>query len=248
MPRDFALPTSLRLELDARRMHARGPTAPPDSFVLAAALARLPGFCDLSACAIVAVIVFPTMFFPELSPVLGALASLSVCGLAVAAGYAAAPMWVVIRRRHGLGVTLTAAYFLLGAATASAAFVPGRATVGLAALGMVVASRLAVGLALGGTRQGRRRGDGMAKTGLVVLLALALTAGLFAALAASLQPPDFVAWGWRYPFVIAPALNIVALFARLRLVAADPAGWPGDGGRLHIASPTVNPQTRPSGY
>lgn len=247
MPPDFALPTSLRLELDAQRMHAPEPAAPPDSSVLAAALARLPGFFDLSACAIVAVMVFPTMFFPGLSRVLGALASLAVCGLAVAAGYAAAPVWAVIRRRHGLGVTLTAAYFLLGAATASAGFLPGRATVGVAALGMLAASRLAVGLALGGTRQGRRRGGEMAKTGLAAFLGLSLTAALFAALAASLQPPDFVAWGWRYPFVMGPALNIVALFARLRLVAADPTGWPGDRGRPRLASLTVNSQTRPSG-
>jgi MFS family permease len=247
MQRDFALPTSMRLELDAQRMHAPEWTAPPDRSDLAAAIARLPGFCDLSACTIVAVIVFPTMFFPGLSPVFGALASLSVCGLAVAAGYTAAPLWAVIRRRHGLGVTLTAAYFLLGAATASAAFLPGRATVGAAALGMLAASRLALGLALGGTRQGRRRSGEMAKTGLAVLLALALTAGLFAALAASLQPPDFVAWGWRYPFVMGPALNIVALFARLRLVAADPAGWPSDRGRLRLASLAVDPQTRPLG-
>ena len=245
MLRDFALPTSLRLELDAQRMHAPEPTAPRDSSPLAAALARLPGFYDLSACAIVAVMVFPTMYLPGLSPVLGALASLSVCSLAVAAGYAAAAVWAVIRCRHGLGVTLTAAYFLLGAATASAAFLPDRATVGIAAFGMLAASRLAVGLALGGTRQGRRRGGERAKTGLPVLLALALTAALFAALAASLQPPDFIAWGWRYPFVMGPALNIVALFTRLRLVAADPAGWPGDR-RLRLASLTVNSQARPS--
>lgn len=247
MPREFALPTSLRLELDAQRMHASVPTAPSESSVLAAALARLPDFFDLSACAIVAVIVFPTMFFPGLSPVMGALASLSVCGLAMAAGLAAAPVWAVIRRRHGLGVTLTAAYFLLGAAMASAAFLPGRATVGVAGLWMLAASRLAVGLALGGTRQDRRRGGEIAEMGLAVLLGVALTAALFAALAASLQPPDFVAWGWRYPFVMGPALNIVALFARLRLVAAAPTGWPGDRGRLRLASLTVSSQARPLG-
>jgi MFS family permease len=247
MPREFALPTSLRLELDAQRMHAPKVPASPDSSVLAAALASLPAVFDLSASVIVAVLVFPNMFFPGLSPVVGALASLSVCGLSVAAGYVAAPVWAVIRRRHGLGVTLTAAYFLLGAAMASAAFLPGRATVGLAALGMLAASRLAMGLALGGTRQGRRRGGDRAKTGLGVLLGIALTVALFTALAESLQPPDFVAWGWRYPFMMGPALNIVALFARLRLVAAGPAGWPGDRGGPRLTSLTVSPHGRPTG-
>jgi MFS family permease len=30
---------------------------------------------------------------------------------------------------------------------------------------------------------------------------------------------DFLDWGWRYPFYVAFAINVVALFARLRLVA-----------------------------
>ncbi len=32
---------------------------------------------------------------------------------------------------------------------------------------------------------------------------------------------DFLDWGWRYPFYVAFAINVVALFARLRLVATD---------------------------
>ena len=30
---------------------------------------------------------------------------------------------------------------------------------------------------------------------------------------------DFLDWGWRYPFFVAFAINVVALFARLRMVA-----------------------------
>ena len=36
---------------------------------------------------------------------------------------------------------------------------------------------------------------------------------------ALLTPEDFLSWGWRYPFFVALAVNVVALFARLRLVA-----------------------------
>ncbi|HEX7156387.1 MAG TPA: MFS transporter, partial [Burkholderiaceae bacterium] len=35
---------------------------------------------------------------------------------------------------------------------------------------------------------------------------------------ASLGSDDFLSWGWRYPFFVALAINVVALFARLRLV------------------------------
>ena len=35
----------------------------------------------------------------------------------------------------------------------------------------------------------------------------------------TLSTEDFLSWGWRYPFFVAFAINVVALFARLRLVA-----------------------------
>src|SRR5581483_76111 len=45
-----------------------------------------------------------------------------------------------------------------------------------------------------------------------------IATGLFAYSVASLSPEDFNSWGWRYPFYVAFAINVVALFARLRLV------------------------------
>ncbi|MFN3799881.1 MAG: MFS transporter, partial [Sphingobium yanoikuyae] len=34
----------------------------------------------------------------------------------------------------------------------------------------------------------------------------------------TLSEADFLDWGWRYPFFVAFAINVVALFARLRIV------------------------------
>jgi MFS family permease len=45
-----------------------------------------------------------------------------------------------------------------------------------------------------------------------------IATGLFTFLITSLSPADFNSWGWRYPFYVAFAINVVALFARLRLV------------------------------
>ena len=42
---------------------------------------------------------------------------------------------------------------------------------------------------------------------------------LFAYLVSQLSEADFLDWGWRYPFFVAFAINVVALFARLRIVA-----------------------------
>jgi MFS family permease len=49
----------------------------------------------------------------------------------------------------------------------------------------------------------------------------AIASGLFAFLYSSLDSEDFLEWGWRYPFYVAFAINVVALFARLRLVATN---------------------------
>ena len=50
-------------------------------------------------------------------------------------------------------------------------------------------------------------------------LGLILASALFAYFLALLSTADFLAWGWRYPFFVVLAINVVALFARLRLVA-----------------------------
>ncbi len=45
-----------------------------------------------------------------------------------------------------------------------------------------------------------------------------VAAALFSFLYSSLSNADFYDWGWRYPFFAALAINVVALFSRLRLV------------------------------
>jgi MFS family permease len=49
-------------------------------------------------------------------------------------------------------------------------------------------------------------------------LGLIVASGLFAYFLTSLSIADFLDWGWRYPFFVAFAINVVALFARLRMV------------------------------
>jgi MFS family permease len=48
-----------------------------------------------------------------------------------------------------------------------------------------------------------------------------IAASLFLFLHTQLSPEDFLSWGWRYPFFVAFAINVVALFARLRLVVTE---------------------------
>jgi len=55
-------------------------------------------------------------------------------------------------------------------------------------------------------------------------IGLAVAAALFAYFLVVLSPDDFLSWGWRYPFFVALAINVVALFARLRIVATPEYG------------------------
>jgi MFS family permease len=50
-------------------------------------------------------------------------------------------------------------------------------------------------------------------------LGLFVASALFIYLITGLSEADFLQWGWRYPFFVAFAINVVALFARLRIVA-----------------------------
>jgi len=50
-------------------------------------------------------------------------------------------------------------------------------------------------------------------------LGLMIASALFAFFVSALSPADFLEWGWRYPFFVAFAINVVALFARLRIVS-----------------------------
>ncbi|NUS20106.1 MAG: MFS transporter, partial [Mesorhizobium sp.] len=49
-------------------------------------------------------------------------------------------------------------------------------------------------------------------------IGLIVASSLFAFFVANLSADDFFSWGWRYPFFVAFAINVVALFARLRIV------------------------------
>ena len=48
-----------------------------------------------------------------------------------------------------------------------------------------------------------------------------IAAGVFGYLLSHVTSADFLDWGWRYPFYVAFAINVVALFARLRLISTN---------------------------
>jgi MFS family permease len=137
---------------------------------------------------------------------------------------------MAVDRRYGRSVKLTIALFMLGGSTASVAFLPGTDTIGGWAVVFLSLCRIGQGLALGGTWDGlasllalnapeRRRGWYAMIPQLGAPLGLIMASALFAYFVDNLSAEDFLDWGWRYPFFVAFAINVVALFARLRLVS-----------------------------
>jgi MFS family permease len=227
MSLQHAWPSSLRLELEARRMHAVPRADGLGDVAAALVLSRLPAFFDLFVCAIAAVTVFPQAFFAGMGHAQALLfgAALAVAPLALAP--LGAMLFRRVGRRHGRGVGLTAAHFLLGASTTAIGFLPGTGQLGAAAVVLLVLCRLAQAGAVGGiwsepVPPGRFRAASRQMSAVSAVVGLLLAAGIFEALQRSVSASDFLAWGWRYPFIVAFMINIVALFANLRFLAGAP--------------------------
>ncbi|MFN4168134.1 MAG: MFS transporter [Pannonibacter phragmitetus] len=201
----------------------------PSDIAVGVIIGRTSEFFDFFVFAIASVIVFPARIFPFVDPLTGTLWSFALVALAFVARPLGTAMFMALDRRHGRVTKLTVALFLLGTSTVAMGLVPSYETAGWWAVGMLVLLRFGQGLALGGTWDGLapllaitaskdRRGFYAMVPQLGAVAGLAVAAVLFAYLVLTLSSADFLDWGWRYPFFVAFAINVVALFARLRIV------------------------------
>jgi MFS family permease len=226
------LPNSAELERDARLAHTGHHAVSPNEIAIGVVIARMSEFFDFFVYAIASVLVFPRFLFPDTDATMAMLYSFALFPLAFIARPLGSTLFMALDRRHGRGVKLTVALFLLGGSTAAISFLPSPEQVGALAVVLLGLFRFAQGLALGGAWDGlasllalnapqNRRGWYAMVPQLGAPLGFILAAGLFAFLVTSLPETDFYDWGWRYPFFVAFAVNVVALFARLRLVVTE---------------------------
>lgn len=222
--------SSAPLERDARLVNARDHRLNPGDIAIGVIIGRTSEFFDFFVYAVASVLVFPRVVFPMLDPVEATLASFAVFALAFVARPLGTLIFMAIDQRHGRGVKLTIALFLLGGSTMAIALLPAYEQVGIMSIVLLALFRVGQGIALGGSWDGLpsllalnapqdRRGWYAMIPQLGAPLGLLLAVALFAYFLAILSPDDFLAWGWRYPFFVVLAINVVALFARLRLVA-----------------------------
>ena len=217
------------LEQDARRINAHGGQVRPGEIAIGVIIGRTSEFFDFFVYAIASVLVFPKLIFPSVDPLTGTLYSFAVFSLAFLARPLGTVVFTAIDRRYGRGAKLTIALFLLGSSTVALGFMPGYADIGVGAIWWLSLCRIGQGLALGGAWDGLppllainapegRRGWYAMIPQLGAPLGLTVASALFAYIVGKLTAADFLEWGWRYPFFVAFAINVVALFARLRIV------------------------------
>lgn len=223
------VPTT-EVERDARALHEDGGhRIDPAEIAIGVIIGRTSEFFDFFVYAIASVLVFPKLVFPHLDPLTGTLWSFAIFALAFVARPVGTIIFTAIDRAYGRGAKLTVALFLLGGSTAAIAFVPSYETAGIGAALLLALFRMGQGVALGGSWDGlasllalnapeNRRGWYAMIPQLGAPLGLIVASLLFMFLISALPAEDFLAWGWRYPFFVAFAINVVALFARLRIV------------------------------
>ncbi len=230
----YADTPSSRLERDMRESHVRRPVE-PGRIAIGVVIGRSSEFFDFFVYAIASVIVFPRLLFPAVDPVTGTLYSFAIFSLAFIARPIGSAIFMRIDRRHGRGVKLTVAMFVLGASTAGIAFLPSYDDAGAFSIYFLCFMRFVQGIGLGGAWDGlasllalnappHRRGWYAMMPQLGAPVGFILASALFAYFLMSLSTADFLAWGWRYPFFVAFTINVVALFARLRLVVTEEFG------------------------
>ena len=191
-------------------------------------IGRASEFFEYFVFALACVLVFPYTIFPFVSPVEGTLLSFGVLALGFLARPVGTLFFTEIDRHYGRGTRLTIALFLMGLSTVAISFLPSYESEGWLVIASLCLFRCGQGVSIAGSWDGTasllalrappdRRGRYATLPQIGAPLGLILAAALFLFLMVSLSEEDFLAFGWRYPFFVTFAINVVALFARLRL-------------------------------
>ncbi|MFD1370765.1 MFS transporter [Actinoplanes sichuanensis] len=195
---------------------------------LASFLGTVIEFYDFGIYATAAALVFASAFFPALGEQSGTIVAFATLGVAFVARPLGAVLFGHIGDRLGRKRTLIATMSLMGAATVLIGLLPTAATIGVMAPILLVLLRIAQGLAAGGEWAGAalftsehaprdRRGFWAMFTNLGGATANILSMGTFLLTGLYMSDDDFVAWGWRVPFLISVVLVFVGLYVRLRI-------------------------------
>ena len=185
-------------------------------------------YFDFYIYATAAVLVFPTLFFPSHDPTSATLQSFATFALAFFARPIGSALFGHFGDRIGRKATLVAALLTMGLSTVFIGLLPTYESIGVLAPILLAVCRLGQGLGLGGewggavllatenAPPGKRAWYGMFPQ-LGAPIGFICSTGIFVLLTEWLTDAQFLAWGWRVPFLASTALVFVGLYVRLRL-------------------------------
>jgi metabolite-proton symporter len=202
-----------------------------DTSIARIAAASLVGttieFFDFFIFGTAAALVFGTLFFPDLSPLIGTLSAFATFGVAFVARPLGALLFGHFGDRIGRKHMLVASLLLMGLGTVAVGLLPTYDQVGILAPILLVICRLLQGLALGGEWGGavlmavehapkRKRAFYGSWPQVGVPFGLVLATGLFY-LVQQLPKDAMLSWGWRIPFLFSTVLVLTGLYIRLKI-------------------------------
>jgi metabolite-proton symporter len=185
-------------------------------------------FFDFYIYGTAAVLVFPQLVFPEGDPATATLQSLATFALAFFARPVGSAVFGHFGDRIGRKATLVAALLTMGLSTVAIGLLPTYAAIGVAAPALLALCRFGQGFGLGGewggavllatenAPDGKKTWYGMFPQ-LGAPLGFFCSTGVFMVLTAAMSDADFLAWGWRIPFLASAVLVGVGLWVRLSL-------------------------------
>ena len=175
-----------------------------------------------------AALVFNKLFFPNFDPLAGTMAAFAT----YAVGFFARPLGGIVFGHFGDKIgrksMLVTTLMLMGVATVCIGLLPTYETIGVAAPVLLVVLRFVQGFGVGGEWGGAvlmavehghagRRGfhASWVQAGVPVGLLLAnLVFNIFS----SMPEDQFLAWGWRVPFLLGVLLLFIGMFIRLKIM------------------------------
>lgn len=185
-------------------------------------------FFDFYIYATAAVLVFPKLFFPAGDATAATLQSLATFAIAFFARPLGSALFGHFGDRIGRKATLVAALLTMGLSTVAIGLLPSYAAIGVWAPLLLALCRFGQGLGLGGewggavllatenAPPGKAAWYGMFPQ-LGAPLGFILSTGSFLILTQTMSEADFLAWGWRIPFLSSLVLVLVGLQVRLSL-------------------------------
>ncbi|HEX7811578.1 MAG TPA: MFS transporter [Burkholderiales bacterium] len=174
-----------------------------------------------------AALVFSDLFFPKVDPTTGLLLSFATFGVGFFARPFGGMVFGHLGDRIGRKPVLVITLMLVGVGTFLIGLLPTYESVGIWAPIMLVFLRLVQGFGAGAEYGGAvilavehappgRRGLFGSFAAIGVNIGLLLATGVFA-LVTQLPQEDFLAWGWRIPFLLSVILIVVGFYIRARV-------------------------------